>query len=75
MWRRRNQTGLGAPPREKSLANVPVARGTLLCLTLALLSMAMPLFGLTLITVIILDRATKGFLPSVRLWLGLKTNR
>ena len=65
-WRRRPADMLGAPRRAaqpRFSAMVAVA--------IAMLALLLPLFGLSLLPVLVIDRALLPRLPAVRHWLGL----
>jgi len=65
-WRRRPHARLGAPP---ALSHPRFGAG--LGAAIVLLGLAMPLFGATLIAVLILERTTRHA-STVRRWLGLR---
>lgn len=65
-WRRRPEGLLGAP--------IPLRRprfGPVLILAIALLGLLMPLFGATLLAVLLVERLLLRRLPRARRWLGL----
>jgi len=65
-WRRRPEGKLGAPP--------PVARpryGPLLVAAICLLGLLMPLFGATLLLVLLIEATLLRHWPAARRWLGL----
>lgn len=65
-WRRRPEGLLGAP--------IPLRRprfGPVLILAIALLGFLMPLFGATLLAVLLVERLLLRRLPRARRWLGL----
>jgi len=65
-WRRRPADVLGAPP--------PAARprfSAALAVSIAALALLLPLFGLTLLLVLAIDRMLLPRLPAARQWLGL----
>lgn len=65
-WRRRPADTLGAP--------LPAARprfSALLAASIAALAVWLPLFGLTLVLVLVTDRALLPRVPKLRRWLGL----
>lgn len=64
-WRRRPAGMLGAPPE----AAQPQF-STLLTVAIAALSLLLPLFGLSLALVLMIDRMLLPRLPGVRCWLG-----
>lgn len=71
-WRRRPRGALGAPP-------VPAATwrqgGVLLALAIITLSLLLPLFALSLLLLLVLDRMVLVRLPAARRWLGLRPVR
>jgi uncharacterized iron-regulated membrane protein len=65
-WRRRPADVLGAPP--------PAARAqfsALLAIAIMMLALLLPLFGLSLLLVLTLNRTLLRRLPAARRWLGL----
>jgi uncharacterized iron-regulated membrane protein len=65
-WRRRPADMLGAPP--------PSARprfSALLAVSIVALAVMLPLFGLSLVVVLLVDRMLLPRLPATRRWLGL----
>lgn len=67
MWRRRKPDAqLGAPPRSHSPATLRVVTGITL-----ILACLMPLLGLSLIALLLVERLILPFLPPLRRWLGL----
>ncbi len=67
MWRRRREPGLGAP--------VPSARPSIsfgLIALIAMFGIYLPLFGASLILVLVLEWTVLCRIPSVRDWLGLQ---
>lgn len=65
-WRRRPVGVLGAPA-----AAARRSFSALLAVVIALLALLLPLFGLSLLLVLIVDRALLPRLPAIRHWLGL----
>jgi len=70
-WRRRPKDALGAPPpsARASLRAAPPLSLVAIVLVLALL---LPLFGASLLLVLLLERTLLRGLPSARRWLGLR---
>ena len=69
-WRRRPQGLLGAP--------LPLSRprfGAGLVVTICTLALYMPLFGLTLLLVLLVDATALRALPGARRWLGFASSR
>lgn len=65
-WRRRPAHGLGAPP-----VGTRPAFSMALAVSVVALALLFPLFGLSLVAVLLLDRIVLRQLPSTRRWLGL----
>jgi len=65
-WRRRPAHALGAPP-----SVTPPRVSALLAVTIAALALLLPLFGLSLLLVLTIDRTLLSRLPAARRWLGL----
>ena len=65
-WRRRPADLLGAPPQ-----GVPPRFSVWLVVVIAALALLLPLFGLSLVLVLAIDRALLPRLPAARRWLGL----
>lgn len=68
LWlRRRPGKSLGAPaPTSRPSFSVP------LVLAIAVLAVLLPMFGASLVLVLVLDRTFLRWLPSLRHWLGLR---
>ena len=67
LWLRRREPGsLGAPP-----PGLPARRSVPLLAALLALGMALPLFGLSLVAVLVAERVVLRRLPAVAGWLGL----
>lgn len=66
-WRRRHPGELGAPP-----AGHPARFSMMLTLSLLCLAIFMPLFGATLVGVLLLEWGLLSRIPGVRTWLGLR---
>ena len=64
-WRRRPAGRLGAPPLRPAM---PLVRG--FAVLLVALGVALPLFGLSLAVVLLVDRLAIGRAPALRQWLG-----
>lgn len=65
-WRRRPANRLGAPqPSAQPRSSVP------LVVTIAALAVLLPLFGFSLLLVLVVDRTLLRRLPAARRWLGL----
>lgn len=72
MWWSRRQVGLGAPSkRHDSAYEVSMLRRIVLTLVLIVMAAAMPLFGISLVVVFLLDQLVFKRIPSVSRWLGL----
>ena len=69
-WRRRPAGRLGAP-----LPTSAPQSSALLAGAIAALALLLPLFGISLLIVLTIDRATVPHLPGVRRWLGLTRHR
>ncbi len=67
-WRRRDVGSLGAPAR----AGQSSWSWGLLCI-IVLLGLYLPLFGLSLLAVLVLERALLRHIPKLNVWLGLQT--
>ncbi|HUN90889.1 MAG TPA: PepSY domain-containing protein [Burkholderiaceae bacterium] len=65
-WRRRPAHTLGAPPTATS-----PRFSALLAVTVAMLTLLLPLFGLSLLLVLAVDRTLWRRIPAARRWLGL----
>jgi len=68
-WRRRDQGVLGAP---KILLAPRFSRG--LVLLIVLLGVYLPLFGVSLVVVLVLEKFLLARIPRVRDWLGLRAS-
>ncbi|WP_419808614.1 PepSY-associated TM helix domain-containing protein [Sphingomonas sp.] len=68
-WRRRPSGSLGAPADRDRVTSWPAA------VSIGLLAVALPLFGLSLLVVLALERLLLRRLPEVRVWLGLSPIR
>jgi uncharacterized iron-regulated membrane protein len=67
MWRRRKpEAQLGAPPRSRTDAQLKVVAGITV-----VLGCLMPLLGLSLIALLLVDRLVLPLLPPAQRWLGL----
>lgn len=69
LWRRRRDQGvLGAP---EGLVSRPISTGFMALVIL--LGIAFPLFGMSLLIVLIVERVLLRRIPAVRKWLGLRS--
>ena len=66
-WRRRPQGKLGAPP-----ASAPVRRSWSLVGGVVGLALLMPLFGLTLALVVVIEQLTRRWAPGAASWAGIR---
>jgi len=69
-WRRREQGVLGAP---EALVSPAVSMSCLMLV--ALLRIYLPLFGMSLLIVLFVERTLLRRIPAVRKWLGLRPPR
>jgi len=68
LWLRRRDPGtLGAPP-----PGVPAARSLPLIVTVLVLGILLPLFGMSLVAVLVVERTLLRRIPAVAAWLGLE---
>lgn len=66
-WRRRPAHGLGAPP---AMAQPPVATGFFA--VLIVLGLFLPLLGVTMMAIVLVERLLLRRMPAARAWLGLR---
>ncbi len=71
-WRRRTVGTLGAPTAKDVSESVSLQRRVLLLGTLGCISVFLPLFGVSLVAVLTLERLVIPQFPSFQRWLGLK---
>ena len=68
LWLRRRDPGtLGAPP-----PGVPAGRSVTVLAAVGLLGLLLPLFGLSVVAVVVVEWAVLARVPSVARWLGLR---